>query len=550
MVTRDAKGTAAATARADAEAPLCYDVAVCGAGPVGLTAAALLAARDLDVVVLERNDSTSDEPKAISIDDESLRVYQQAGIIDAVVGIVVPGTGTQYFDRNNKPLFHARGAANRHGYPFKNPFSQPDLERVLVAELRVNPRVDLRFTTEVVGLSHGDDGVTLQTPESAVRARYALACDGGRSTLRSALDVTMSGRNHSDVWLVVDTLGDCHTQRYGMHHGDPHRPHVIVPSAGGRCRYEFRLFPGEGEPSSSPSFELIQRLVSRYRDITPDQIERAVNYRFHALVADRWQVGRCFLLGDAAHMMPPFAGQGLNSGIRDAGNLAWKIADVLAGRLTRCALASYESERRPHAQAVVDLSESLGQVVMTVSSDMACRRDDAVGQALSSPDGRAYLEEMRYRPVQCYTEGLVVAGSGAGVPIGQPRVFDTVSQRLALMDDVLGDGWVLLGVDVTDEKHWAAAELATAALAATSACVPTSEYLPHLNRRVLIDVDGALMCEFQDYRGCFVLLRPDHFVAAAWPPEATSHVGAVVKSWTTRVLDDPPSVPEEMGSML
>ncbi|MFF0492126.1 bifunctional 3-(3-hydroxy-phenyl)propionate/3-hydroxycinnamic acid hydroxylase [Nocardia sp. NPDC004068] len=516
-----------------------FDVAVCGAGPVGLTAAALLAARGVDVVVLERNESTSDEPKAISIDDESLRVYQQAGIVDAILPIVVPGTGTRYYDRHGEPLFHARGPHPfRLGFPFKNPFAQPDLERALAGALAEMPTVELCFGTEVLGFEQHPDRVRVRVTrggvEGSVEAAYVLGCDGGRSATRLSQGVEMSGRSHADVWLVVDTLDDHHTERFAMHHADPDRPHVVVPGLNGRCRYEFRLFPGEGAAGEPPAFDLIRGLVSRYREITPEQIERAVNYRFNAVVADDWMIGRSFLLGDAAHMMPPFAGQGLNSGIRDAANLTWKIADVLAGRLDPAVLTSYQLEREPHAVATVRMSERLGRVVMTTSPYVAARRDEFARAALATAHGRAYLEEMRYRPTQRYDAGLVVPGDDAvGVPIGQPLAFDTADHAVRRLDAILGNGWALLGVDV-DESDWAAVDSLTESLAATEALVVTGERLPRTARRVLIDVDGGLVREFASYTGRFVLLRPDRFVAAGWRPEHTARVVDHIRSWLPR----------------
>lgn len=520
-----------------------YDVAVCGAGPVGMTAAVLLATRGLDVMIVERHNSTSDEPKAISLDDEALRVYQQAGISDDVLGIVVPGTGTRYYDSDNKPFFHAQAAiADRLGYPFKNPFAQPDLERVLVDNLDSHPRIDVQFGTEVVGVEQDDSAVTMTLrrgeESSSITARYALGCDGGRSTFRALLDVDMIGRSHPDVWLVVDTLGDGHTERFGMHHGDPIRPHVIVPGLDGRCRYEFRLYPGEGEPTDRPSFELIRRLLAPYREITPQQVERAVNYKFHGLVADRWQIGRCFLLGDAAHMMPPFAGQGLNSGIRDAANLAWKIADVLTDKLNPETLSSYESERRPHAEATIRASEKLGRIVMTTSTRLARRRDELIGASLATTDGRRFFEEMRYRPSQHFTRGLVANSNNTelvGVPLGQPRLFDLENRRAVLMDEVTGQGWSLIGVGIADED-WPRADPVAELFGATIASVPTDDTLPRIDHRILVGTDAGLLREFGPYRGRFVLLRPDHFVAATWYPDESSDIYQALAQWTPNAL--------------
>jgi 3-(3-hydroxy-phenyl)propionate hydroxylase len=513
------------------------DVVVVGAGPTGMTAASLLAARGVRVIVLERRAGTSEEPKAISLDDESLRVYQQAGIAENVLGIIVPGTGTCYYDGQNRPLFQARAAVPyRNGYPFKNPFAQPDLERVLASTLLEHPLVQLRYRTEVTGLEQDAEMVTVhvQGPDGpgAVTARYVLGADGGRSVVRElVMGNAMSGRSYPDVWLVVDTLGDKHTERYGMHHGDPARPHVIVPGLDGRCRYEFLLFDGEGQAGDKPDFVLIQRLLTPYRQITPEQVERAVNYRFNAVVADRWRQGRCFLLGDAAHMMPPFAGQGLNSGIRDAANLAWKIAEVIEGLAPDAVLDSYEAERKPHAEAVIRSSVMLGSVVMTTSPRVAAHRDRLVREALATEEGRAFFEQMRYRPIAHYREGLV-ATPEAGRALGQPLVFNTSTHQISRLDEVIGTGWALFGVDVDPGTDPQAQQVADQ-LGATTWQVPFADTMPHgpNSAGVLIDLDEGLYREFTPYRGQYVLLRPDRFTAAVWDPAHTDQVLETVTTW-------------------
>ncbi|MFI1389117.1 bifunctional 3-(3-hydroxy-phenyl)propionate/3-hydroxycinnamic acid hydroxylase [Streptomyces griseoaurantiacus] len=517
------------TARRDMEC----QVAVVGAGPVGMTAAALLAAYGISVVVVERNAVTSNEPKAISIDDEALRIFQAAGLADRVLKIIVPGTGTRYYDASGRAVFHARSAQPfRLGYPFKNPFAQPDLERELHTHLSGNSQVSMCMKTELTGVDQFEDGVGLRcrregADEVLVRARYVLGCDGGRSTVRELLGIGMTGRSYEDVWLVVDVAGDHHDERYGMHHGDPDRPHVIVPGLDGRCRYEFLLRPGEGEPGVPPSFDLVRRLLAPHRKIVPEQVERAVSYRFNAVVADRWRQDGVFLLGDAAHMMPPFAGQGLNSGIRDAGNLAWKLAEVLAGRLEDTALDTYEQERRPHAEATVRHSEYLGRIVMTTSHRIAGQRDRLIGAAMRSPSGRAFFEQMRYRPMHTYAAGLLKPGA-SGVPaavgrqVAQPTVFDTRLHRTRRLDDALGPGWALLGVGV-DTACYPTESQAVAPLSPRLAHVAVDERMPRHtgDLTVLVDVDGSLDAEFAKYHGHLVLIRPDRFIAAAWRPGHT-----------------------------
>ena len=526
-------------------AELRCEVLVVGAGPVGMTAAALLAARGIDVVVVEKRSGPSDEPKAISLDDESLRTYQQAGLESEILRVVVPGTGTAYYDSEDRLLFHGRAAVpNRLGYPFKNPFAQPDLERTLYRTLDEHPRVRLLFGTAVDRIAQDADGVRVDVSRSdggsgsaagAINAYYVLGADGGRSTVRGELGIEMTGRSYDDVWLVVDTLGDRRTERYGMHHADPRRPHVVVPGLHGRCRYEFLLLPDECEPGGEPPFDLIERILAPYRGITPDEVERAVAYRFHALSADRWRSGRVFLLGDAAHMMPPFAGQGLNSGIRDAANVAWKLAAALQNGGGEQLLNSYQQERKPHADAVIRSSERLGRVVMTRSVGRAAARDAALRRALATPEGREYLEHMSYRPRAVFTDGLVLPGSThplVGIQIGQPLVFWFEEHTPLLLDRVTGDDWSLVGVGLP-RTAWPAAFEALSAVSRTLVSVPlddTVEVLGH-EVRTAIDLDTRLYDELASARGRFVLLRPDRFVAAVVAPDQLAELEDVVQSW-------------------
>ena len=529
------------------------DVLVVGAGPVGMTAAALLAARGLDVVLVERRPGPSDEPKAISLDDESLRTYQQAGIEDRVMSVIVPGTGTTYYGADGEVLFHGRAAVpHRLGYPFKNPFAQPDLEEVLHAALREDPRVRMLFDTSVTGLDAGADEVDVAvstavpgaaggTQEHLVSARYVLGCDGGRSTVRSLTGITMTGRGYDDVWVVVDTLGDTRTERYGMHHGDPDRPHVVVPGLHGRCRYEFLVSPDECTAGVEPPFDLVESLVAPYRSLAPEQVERAVAYRFNALNALDWRRGRVFLLGDAAHMMPPFAGQGLNSGIRDAANLAWKLATAITEGGSEELLDSYQLERRPHAAEVIASSEKLGRIVMTRSRRLALFRDAAVRRALTTASGRAFFEEMRYRPRAVLDQGLVVdpgAHPMVGTQIGQPLVFCPQVHRQVLLDRVLGDGWALVGAGVP-AAAWEPAVQERAsmppALRPALVDVPLDETVRDCGDAITtaIDLDTRLSAELAPARGRFVLLRPDRFVAAVVGPEQVHQVLATVQRWST-----------------
>lgn len=505
------------------------DVIVVGAGPVGMSAAALIAALGGSTIVIERQQELKPEPKAISLDDESLRTYQAAGIADRVMSVVVPGTGTAYYGADGQFLFHARGPSPyRLGHPFKNPFAQPDLEAVLRDSITEEPLVELRFGWDAVSVDQDSNGVDVEVLVDGtlrtLRAAFVIGADGGRSTVRESLGILMRGRSYPDRWLVVDTLKDYHDERFGLHHGDPSRPRVLVPGLGGRCRYEFRLAEDElGEPGEPPSFDLIQSLVACYRSITPEEIERAVIYRFNAVVADEWSVGRVFLAGDAAHMMPPFAGQGLNSGVRDVANLCWKLVAVLRGDLRADCLRSYAQERKPHAKLTIKLSEMLGRVVMTQSHHVAERRDAYIRDMLTTSDGRRYLEEMRYRPQAAIREGLVVnvdRDEMVGSAIVQPRIFDTHLRKARMLDEAMGTGWALIGVHVA-ATDWDAVAGLLDALKARALHVPDPDHIPRPAHgiRIIVDLDGGLDATFEKADGKFLLIRPDRIVAASWYPK-------------------------------
>ncbi|MER7930120.1 bifunctional 3-(3-hydroxy-phenyl)propionate/3-hydroxycinnamic acid hydroxylase [Streptomyces sp. NPDC096057] len=523
--------------RSHSTAPVETDVLVVGAGPTGLTAAHLLGSLGVRVLLVERNPTTSNDAKAISLDDESLRTLQSAGIDGAVYPIIMPGTGTKFFGVGGRPLVHARGTGEqRLGHPFKSSFAQPDLERVLVKELRRRPSVETRFDTRLYTLEQRTDRVRVgigasagSEPDRHLDVSYVLGCDGGRSTVRELLSIPMQGTSFPDVWLVVDTLGDPHDQRYGMHLGDPRRPTVIVPGRDGRCRYEFLLHPGEGTPGDPPPFELVRELLRPYREITPDQIERAVAYTFNALLADRLRDGRCFLLGDAAHMMPPFAGQGLNSGVRDTANLCWKIADVLAGRSGDPLLDTYDDERRPHAQAVIDLSVRLGRIVMTTSRRRARLRDLAVRAAMHTPHGRRYFSEMRFRPITRVRSGAIVppdgeAESPVGTALPQPRVLHGPQLQVTPLDKVLGRGWSLLAVGLTDADWDAASRSGLPTGTRVDIVLDDRSPRSHPGRTGVADADGRLQHLFGRLTGRFVLVRPDRLIAAVFRPDQVDRV--------------------------
>jgi 3-(3-hydroxy-phenyl)propionate hydroxylase len=495
-----------------------------------MTLANLLGFAGIEVLLIERNPDTSDLPRAVSFDDESLRTFQACGLEKEAYDLITPGTGTKYYGADGKVLAYQRGPAHpRFGHPVKNPFSQPQFERMLRRGLERFANVEARFSTELIDMQIDEDRMAHLTISDAggdrtqVTSKIVVGCDGGRSTVRDLLGVNMIGTSLADPWLVIDALEDQHDERYAMHHCDPQRPFVIVSGRGGRCRYEFRLLPNE-DPEQFTDLTAISRLLAPFRTISPDQIERCTVYTFHALVAERWREGPVILAGDAAHMMPPFAGQGLNSGIRDAHNLAWKIAAVIRGDAHDGLLDTYELERRPHAEATVALSVRLGQVMMSRHRTLARVRDAALRAGMRAPAFRRYVTEGRFKPAPYYRSGAVLSATGTSAVVGRPFPQPLVllpNGEQDRLDNILGPGFALVRVDpsagapalaVTEEPWNTLAPRVVNLLLGDRAPRDSTE-----GEMVVADIDGSLTSLLGPLRGQLLLIRPDRFVAAALP---------------------------------
>ena len=524
---------------------------IVGAGPTGLTLANLLGCNGIEVVLVERNAATSDLPRAVSFDDESMRTLQAAGLDRGAYEIIVQGTGTKYFGADGRPIAYQRGPRSPPlGHPVKNPFSQPEFEKLLLAGLDRFPNVGVRMSSDLVGLTVHEQGAvaTLRGLDGAERdlsARLVVGCDGGRSSVRERVGIAMTGSSLEQPWIVVDTVGDHHDERYAMHHCDPRRPFVVVAGRDGRCRYEFMLLPGE-DPAAMTALPSVQRLLAPFRSITADQVERCIVYTFHALVAQRWRERSVLIAGDAAHMMPPFAGQGLNSGMRDAANLAWKIGLVVAGAADDGLLDTYEAERRPHAEASVRFSRRLGTVMMTRNAAVSRARDTLLRVLTRLPAFDRYVTEGRFRPVARFGAGGALVPDTRTDVVGrmlpQPEVLLGDGTRVPL-DTVLGDGFAVLGIDavpvLTDHPLWQVLQPRPVhvLLGDRAPRRASGSGLHHDGPRSAVDtvadVDGSLTAMLGACRGATVLVRPDRFVAAVLSTGSSAELDRVAAAMRT-----------------
>ncbi len=357
-------------------------VVIVGAGPTGVTAATLLAQYGVECLVLDRWESVYPQPRAVHLDDEIFRIIARLGIADEFSTISRPALGLQLRDRDMRVLaeFQRDSAESAHGHPQANMFDQPELEALLRANLKRHPQAVLRNNSEVTDIARIGprrvqvtfaDRVSGQTHR--VETTYLLGCDGANSIVRAAIGSTMEDLKFQQRWLVVDvdTTADLN-QWDGVHQVcDPHRAATFMRVGHTRYRWEFRLLSGETAADFDTIAELHPLIHPWVEHVAPEQLKivRVAEYTFRAQLADRWRRDNIFLLGDAAHLTPPFIGQGMGAGIRDAMNLSWKLAGVVNGWLPDSVLSTYEQERKPHVRYLIRFALAVGRA-MTAGGEL------------------------------------------------------------------------------------------------------------------------------------------------------------------------------------
>lgn len=487
------------------------DLIVVGGGPVGVSMALFAAVRGLAAIVVEREPEVYNTARAIGMDDEVQRIFQGVGMLEELQAITTPAKGAEFVDAAGQRIIGIDlpdGTTTGLGHPPTVFYHQPDLEALL--RLRaLDVGVELLLAHEMTNFSASADGVSTMITDlvdgtaSTLRTRWMVGADGASSRVRKAVGIEFEDQGFDQDWLVVDTklLRDVDLPIMPRQMCDPARPVTFVPGFDRARRWEFQLQPGETREEMVQAGRVWELLAPW---IAPGDvsIERAVVYRFHATVAATMRAGNVFLAGDAAHQMPPFLGQGLCAGIRDAANLAWRLEAVWAGRGHDRLLDGYGIERRSHAADVVAHAVETGRLI----DQLAGRSSGAIGTEAGYGGGRPFP----------YLHVGQLAGDHplTGRQLPQPLIDGE------LLDARLGNQWAVISAD----RHAIADDV----------------------RRGWLDVGAGIVELGNDYdaiafapAGGVIIVRPDRIVAAASAdPIELATLSAELLAWF--VDDDPP----------
>ena len=501
-----------------------YDAVIVGYGPVGATLAMLLSHGGLRVAIVEKQPTMFDKPRAITLDHEVMRAFQACGVADEIGPITEPHTGTHFLGMKGQviKIFDPLPPPHPLGWPPSGTFIQPELEQILRNAVGLRANIDVFLAHEAVGIAQHPSEVNLairdlrQSGQRILKCRYLLGCDGANSFVRTALDAGEEDLAFDEWWMVVDAW--LHRQpavrEKCLQYCWPSRPGTFVVGPRNLRRWEIKLLPGE-RPEDFNSKHSVLAMLGRFTDLDSIDIWRWAVYRFHAAVAERWQEDRVFLLGDAAHQMPPFLGQGLCAGIRDAVNLAWKLIAVLRQGLDAVLLESYQRERRPHVRAIVEAAKAFGRIVGELDPAAAAVRDEELAGQLA----RGEAETIRQRYIPGLTTGIIATEptgnpeQAAGSLFVQPRVRGA-NGKTPRFDDIIKPRFLLATTSSQAQSWLSPASLRLLQRLDAEQVVIAEEEGAHLQSPIhhVIETEG-LFASWARQQACdAVVVRPDRYV--------------------------------------
>jgi 3-(3-hydroxy-phenyl)propionate hydroxylase len=517
-------------------APESVDVIIVGCGPVGAMAANLLGQHGVRTLVIEREPAPHGQSRAISVDDEAQRIFQSVGLVDELGPGFFPCRLLKYLDDELRSL--AEVDFTKVDQPFGHFvgafFQQPRLEAALRKGMARFPHVSLWQGHEVESFVQDDEGVTARVKECAsehavtVHARYLLACDGAHSSIRRRLGLKLEGTTALEHSLAITVATTTPDPEFTAYLCGPKRRGFITRTARDEMRFDIILAPDEDlEAARRP--EYVQSLIAPYLDPATVKVRSANVYSYHSRLAEKWRVGRAFLLGDAAHLMPPFLGQGLCAGMRDAANLAWKLALVLGGAADASLLDTYEQERRASVAEVIRSSDAMGRVMMTGGKVLARARNALIQLLYRLPVTGDFIRQYKVKPMMPLEQGFLVNARRAkkdapeGTYFPQPRV-SLPDGSSALLDDVLGEGFAVLTRPGASLEAQREARTLAAELGARWLPVSAAERTGSIRAEGVVDVEGRLGAWFARHAADLVVLRPDRYVYGTAGGEGLGHL--------------------------
>jgi resorcinol 4-hydroxylase (NADPH) len=528
------------------------DFVVVGAGPVGLVTAILLGRDGWSVTVVERWPSRYPMPRACTIDHEALRILQSAGVMEEHADLFEPSRGERggYQMRNGAGVLLRAINWNRtaeSGWANTNGFYQPDLEEALEAMAVALPTVEVRRGWSADAVDQDDDGVSLTVtrtgdPSTSERLHggWLIAADGANSTVRDLVGIESVDSDFEADWLVVDYVPvvDREWDAFVTQYCDPVQPATAVNSGPGRRRFEFMRRAGVSVDELNRP-ETAWDLMAPW-DVTPEnaRLDRHAVYTFRGRWARQWRRGRVLLAGDAAHLMPPFLGQGLCAGLRDARSLSWRLSLIAAGLASPGILDSYGSERSAHVREIIDEAIALGQLICELDPARAADRDASMSAGLLDSSS-VTVEPPQPR---LGTPSVTVPGDdSAGTLSIQGRV--EVGGEVGLFDDVVGGAWQLIGLGVhplalvSDEvRTWFERVGGTATTISNDGGVR--------------DVDGTYRAWFERLGCAIVLTRPDFYIYGTGAAEDVPHLlGLLRTTLAAAAASTRASIPTEEGAL-
>ena len=481
-----------------------YEVAIVGFGPTGAVAAGLLGKKGIRTFVCDKLHDVYDKPRAIALDHEIARVFQHLGLTEKIQPFLEPFTDSVFYGVDGQMI--KRMSTVSAPYPLAHlpsmVFTQPPVEKVLREHAASFDCIDIQLGQALVNLEQDDviSTLSLQAEDgsvSTIKAQYVIGCDGASSAVRGFAGIGLQDLDFDEPWLVVDVLvneqGLAKLPKVSVQYCEPERPSTYLIVTQNHRRWELSINPGE-DPKQLATPEGTWKLLSRWLQPHEGTLWRQASYRFHALVAERFHSGRAFLAGDAAHQQPPFLGQGMCQGVRDAVNLSWKLGAVLNGQASNALLDTYSQERKAHVKELTSRIKGIGQLVGERNLDKARERD------------RKLLAEcggvVKPMPRQNVQPALVQGCLDPAASEGTGTLFPQAWLKQVRMDDLWGCGWrVVLSAE-------ASADFATWLAQPAYSWIKTMK----LGEVDAIEDDGVMAAWLQAHSCQAAVVRPDHYV--------------------------------------